>query len=224
MAFAGFANAEKVQTSKKSAKPEAAKVEIEGLEEVAALDAVIKALTAIHATKVAEVKTVVVERQAAEGLRLTKKPDNFRGFEGEAEGSCELRARAVTSPLKPEELLLLKEHGISTTEVVDTVDTYVINPAYMTNMKVMAAVEEALKNAKGIPADLFQKQDGKSKTVVAATAFDELLDGKKKRTVADVEALMVVIGTPALKTTYPEASLSKAFDLAKKLLGAKEEA
>lgn len=219
MAFTGFANAEKVATSKKSSKPEVAKVVVEGLEQAAALDAVIKALTAVRDTKMAEIKTSNVEHWVAEGMKTHKRPENFRGTEGAAEASCELRARAVSSPVKPEEAILLKEHGITMTEVVDTVDTYVINPAYMTNMKVMAAVEEALKSAKGIPADLFQKQDGKSKTVVAATAFDELFDPKKKRTIADMETLLPIIGSPALKMTYDESKLVEAFDVARKVLG-----
>lgn len=219
MAFGGFDKAEAVKTgAKKSAKPAKEQVVLAGLEEVAALDAVIKALTAIHVTKAAEVKTAMTERFAAEGTRLGKRPENFRGIEGDASASCELRARAVTSPLKPEELIACKENKISYTEVVDTVATYVINPEYLTNMEIMSAVEEALKSAKGIPSDLFQKQEGKSKIVVADTAFDELFDPKVKRSVATVETLLGIVGVPAIKATFAEGKMAEAFSKAKSLL------
>lgn len=224
MAFKGFDKAESVKTgAKKSAKPTKDEVVLVGLEEVAALDAVIKALTAIQVTKAAEVKVAMIERFAAEGIRLGKRPENFRGIEGEASASCELRARAVTSALKPDELIALKEANISVTEVVDTVETYVINPEYLTNMKVMNAVETALKGAKGIPEDLFQKQDGKSKTVVADTAFDDLFGSKTKRAIATVETLVAIVGVPAIKATFAEGKMKEAFATAKGLLIAEGE-
>lgn len=217
MSFAGFANAKSVPAkAPKSKKPELETVEVEGMEAVASLKVVIDSLKAIHDSKMAEVKERMVAYFATTGIKTKKGPANFRGVEGEASASCELRRRAVTSPLTEDEITLCAAHNVPVEEVIDTVETYIINPEYLNDPAVMGAVEAALKKAKGIPADLFMKQEEKKKTVVADGCFDALFGSKLTK--ADAEAMLGVIGVPAVKATLNSDNIADAFAVAQRLL------
>ncbi len=218
MSFSGFADAKTVPAkAPKSKKPEVEHVEVAGLEAVASLKVVIDSLKAIQDTMMSEVKDAMMSRFAATGIMTKKAPANFRGIEGDASASCELRRRAVTSPLTEDEITLCDAHGVPTEVVTDTVETYIINPEYLSDPAVMSAVEAALKKAKGIPSDLFMKQEAKSKTVVAEGCFDKLF--AQKITKSDAEAMLAVIGVPAVKATLNgDASVANAFKVAEKLL------
>ncbi len=211
-----FDNAKTVKTG---AKPKATKVRaeqvIEGIEAVASLDAVIKSLKAVKDTKDAEVKESMMAYFVQTGVSLKARPENFRGVEGTASASCELRQRATTSPLSESEIELLTEKNIPVEVVTDTVETFVINPDYLNDPKVMGAIEAALKKAKGIPEDLFLKQEGKSKTVVAEGAIDKLFATYDEDSCAD---LLPLISVPAIKPKLDDDDLAAAFALAQKLI------
>ncbi len=198
--------------AKKSDKRE---VTLAGLEHVAALDAVVKSLTAVLKTEEAALK----ERMAAEfiktGVAQKKKPENFRGIEGDASASCELRKRSEASGLTDEDAKLLADNGIPTQVITSTVDTFVINPIYLADPAIMGAIEAALKKVKGMPEDLFLHQAGSSKTVVTEDSMDVLFaKGDPDLT----EDLLPIISTLAIKPKLAEDDMSKAFALVQKLM------
>ncbi|RYD46472.1 MAG: hypothetical protein EOP83_29620, partial [Verrucomicrobiaceae bacterium] len=108
-----FSTAKKIAAPKASKKDTKAKIDIDGLANLAALDAVIKALTALKVTMEADVKSAVGAEFIQAGCALKKRPENFVGVDAAetAEGddtfgataSCELRIRSTNSPLSEDE-------------------------------------------------------------------------------------------------------------------------
>jgi len=211
-----FDNAKTVKTGTK-AKATKEFINIPGLLVSAGLDVVIKSLTALKKSKDAEIKETMMGLFAAKGVETGKRPESFRGQDGAAEASCELRIRSSASALTEDEITLLASKNIPTETVVDTVETFVINPEYLADAKIMGAIEKALKGVKGIPEDLFLKQEGKSKTVVGEGAFDALFSAKGI-TVEEALDLLPLISVPAIKPTLKDDDLGTAFDIARKML------
>lgn len=207
-----FANAKTLKTSAKAKKSDKEEIMIEGLEAVASLDAVIKSLTALKATMDADVKEAMLAHFVTSGAALKRRPDNFRGIENNASASCELRARSSASKLSDSEIELLTTNNIPTEVVVDTVETFVINPEYLSDAKVMASIEKALKKVKDIPEDLFLKQEGKSKTIVSDGAMAALFSSGDNDKISD---LLSVVSVLAIKPKLENDDLNAAFAIAK---------
>ena len=182
--MAMFDTNKKVETKatgkSKKAKPEITMV---GIRRVAALDTVIKALTAVKVSADQEVKAKMAAEFIQQGRKINRRPDNFRGVDNDASASCELRARASTSKLSPEEVVILKAAGIPVQTVTAKVDTFVINPAYVDDAAVMEKVAAMLGKIKGLPDDFFLKQDGVESQIVGEGALD-ILFGKDESTVS----------------------------------------
>ena len=211
-----FDNAKTVNTgSKKKAAEKKASNEIAGIKAVACLDVVIKALTAIKKTKDGEVKETMTGLFIDAGVAKKARPANFKGVEDNCSASCEMRARASTSPLSEDEIALFTAKGLPMEEVVDTVETYIINPDYLADPKIMASIEAALKKVKGIPDDLFLKQEGKSKTILAEGALDVLFAQHDEDTIAD---LLPMTTSLAIKPKMEADDIQAAFDVALKML------
>lgn len=214
-----FSNAKTVKAPSSKKKAEKAEVQIDGIANLAAIDAVIKSLQALRTTVEADIKSEVNVQFLQKGCAAKKRPDNFKGIDTGASSSCELRIRSSASKLSDDEANLLKAEGISTTEVTEVIETYIINPAYKDDGKLLALIETKLKGVKGIPEDFIQFQEGKTKTVVGETALDEVfaLDIKKART------LLPLVGVLALKPKQDEDDLSASLDTVQALLGLTEE-
>jgi hypothetical protein len=192
-------------------------ITIAGIEVVAALDVVIKSLVALKKTKDADVKDAMIGYFAEKGVATGARPVNFRGVEGAASASCELRIRSSASALTPDEIELLAAKNIPMETVVDTVETFVINPEYLNDAEIMGKIEAALKKVKGIPEDLFLKQEGRSKTIVGEGAFDALFSNKDMNEEEAID-LLPLISVPAIKPTLDNDDLSSAFEIARKML------
>jgi len=215
--FRGFDSAKSINTKiTKSKKPEVEEVQLNGLEQYASVDVVIKSLTAIQKTMGLDLKDAMVTHFAKIGVDKKTRPNNFRGVEGGASASCELRARSSASALTEEEIDLLNLNNIPTEVVVDTVETLVFNPAYLSDPVMMGKIEEALKKVKGLPEDVIMRQEGRTKTVVGEGAFEALFS--RDITPEDAEALLPVIAVPAIKPTLQNDGLAMAFRVAQALL------
>ena len=210
-----FDTAKTVKTAPKAKKADKEVVVVEGLEQLAAIDAVIKSLTAVKDTVSATVKASMGDYFAVTGFATKKRPASFRGVENDASASCELRARASTSPLSDEARELLEAKNIPVQEVVGTVDTFVINPDYVSDPKIMALIEKHLKGVKGLPDDLFLHQEGKSKHVVAENALDVLFANHDADTCAE---LLPIISVLAVKPKMETDDLAKAFEIAESII------
>jgi hypothetical protein len=208
-----FADAKTLETAKpKSKKTQQERVVVAGLEALASIDAVIKSLEAIKAVKMTEVKDQMAEKFIKDGIDKNDRPENFRGLEGNAEASCELRARSSNSPLSDEEIAKYEEHNLPITKIETVVETFVINPEYLADVKVMSSIEAALKKVKGIPDDLFLRQQGVTKTVAGEDAIKMLFAGAA--TEEEVTEMLPLVGVLAVKPTLASDDLAAAFKIA----------
>lgn len=208
-----FDKAKTIKTDKPS-KRSAPSVVMAGIEAVAALDTVIKSLTALKETKMVAVKDAMKERFIRVGLDEKRRPVNFKGIEGEASASCELRIRSKTSALSDAEVAFLTKHGIKTHTITATPETFAINPSYLQDATIMRAVEIALKKVKGLPEDFIQYQEGVSSTVVDDGALDEMFAKASK---VDCEQIINTIGVLAVKPKMNEDDYKAAMKIVAKI-------
>jgi hypothetical protein len=214
-----FATAKTLAAPKGKAKGKAkAEIEIAGLENLAAIDAVIKALTALKATVESDVKGTMAEHFIEAGAAKNGRPENFRGTDGKASASCELRARSSSSPLAPADVELLDRHGISHQTVETTIETYVINPAYKDDQALLGKVEKALKKVGGMPEDFILLQQGVAKTITTETSLDEVF--RLNKNVAS--GLLGVVGVLAVKPKLESGDINDAFTIVQSLLNVEE--
>lgn len=216
-----FATAKTLKTGTASkAKKEAAEVHIEGIEAVAALDAVIKSLKALQETYAAQAKGNMTAEFIKLGLAKGGRPANFRGTEGIASASCEMRARSSASPFQSDEVAMLDEAEIPTQVLTDGVETFGINPEHLKNDEMLRVMEKALQPlvAKGkLPTDLFVKLEPPKRTVLAEGAVDVLFT----RSPETVRKLLPVVTTMAIKPTLgKDTKTADAFALVEKLMEA----
>lgn len=197
-----FANA-KAAAPAKPAKPakkdEKQHIEIKGLHTVAAIDSLIKTLEGIKATAAADVKVAAMDKFVELGTESGKKPESFRGTDGDASASVELRKRGENSKLSPAEVELLTQHGVPVKEVVAVEERFVINPTYMSDSKFLEKVSRLLEGK--VPADFIQFQNKQSATVVADDTVDAVFALKDKATRELIETVTLVALKPKLEVT-----------------------
>jgi hypothetical protein len=186
-----FAEAKKVPAKKAAAKKaEEPRVETAGLEVYAAIDALEKQLKALKATVRPELDALMI------GHFVNNGPENYKGEEGQATASLELRKRSSASALNDSEQELLADSNISTEVVEDRPETYIINPAYAGDAKLLKKVSDAISKVAGLPTDFLQFQESTKKTVVTETSMTEVFRLNDKTTIA---SLIPVVGTLAIK-------------------------
>ena len=213
-----FDKSKTLETPKKAKKDERLKVMVAGIEAIASMDAVIKSLKAIQATKAEEVKKAMAAQFIQLGTKSKSRPDNFRGIEGEASASCELRARASSSSLTDAEIELCAKYGVATTTVTSTVETFAINPKYLEDAAVMKAVEAALKKVKGLPEDFIQFQEGSFKTIIAEGAIEKMFAEKTAEQCVEILPLVSTLAiTP--KMDDEDTGMDRAILVVKNLIG-----
>lgn len=179
---------------------------IKGIEKMAAIDAMIKSLETLKETECGEIKPQMLTKFLELGGAIGATPENFRGVEGLGQASCELRRRSSTSPLSEAEREILKSNGIDFTCVDVVADTFVINPIYATDEKLLERVGKALEKVKDIPEDFIMKQEGKQKYIVGENCLDQAfkLGGNAMRTVVEIVGVLAC-GKAQLKDTDPMA-------------------
>lgn len=170
-------------------------------------------LTAVKAAMAEPIKEQIVSYFKQQGARLMAPPDSYKGYEGAAEASLQLRRRASSSPLTEEQAAELRAACIEVGEEVVTPKQYVFNPAYMNDRALLEKISKALDGVKGVPDDLILLQEERKKYVVTEDTIATLF--RKKAAVIDkfIETVMV----PAIRT-----KLSKDVDIKKTLEHAKE--
>jgi hypothetical protein len=192
-----FANPKAVAAkpaAKKSAKDEVA---INGLKQLAEIDALIKALTAAKGTLESTVKAEAFDHFFDLAQATAKRPDNFRGVEGNASASVEMRKRSTASALSDEEVALFEKYDLPVEKAVAVQKLFGINPAYASDDALLSKVSEAI--SKFVPADFIVVQEEKSKNVVGDTTMDKAFSSKAPREI--IEAITVIAFKPKLETT-----------------------
>lgn len=188
-----FAKATPIATTKTAATKGKQKKEIAiaGLEQLAEIDAMMKALEGKKKTLEAQVK--------ASGFSAfmtmchgTGKPESFIGVDGIATASVELRKRTSASQLTPDELQLLKDNGIEAFESIQVQEMFGINPKYASDSKLLEKVSAAI--GKFVPADFIVMQEKQSKQVVSDETIQAVFAKRNPS-----EELVRTVTTMALK-------------------------
>lgn len=208
MAMNLFTSAKTVPSKQTRARVEKTQVEIEGLEDYAAIVAVEKVLKSLKEGARQRVDESIVDQFIIDGTRAKKRPENFKGFENSVVASCELRRRSTASALNDEEIALLEQYDVPTEESVTVEETYIINPAYASDEKMLARVSEALSKVKGLPSDFIMAQQGSKKVVVAEEAFDRVFNLPEK-VVRVLMKVAFVVGIKPTKTPAIEDALDR---------------
>lgn len=175
----------------------------EGLYQIAALDQVLADVKAARDDLEVEVKALVQEEFVRLGCATKRQPANFIGCENGATASLELRKRSTRSTLKVEEITLCDEFKIEYEDVWDVIETFVINPEYLADKKVMGALEKAVGAAIAqgkLPLDILQKQTGVSRTILSEVALPNLF-AKGKEIVEKAISFCSVLAVG--KTKFP---------------------
>lgn len=201
-----FATAAPATKGKKAKADTKARVATKELLALASLDAVAKSIETMKEQVNETVKGQMADYFTKTGVAKGKRPENYKGFDGTAEASLELRKRSDRSPLDETQQALLAAEGIET--VQETV--YSLNPDVLTP-QVMALVSKALNGVAGIPSNLFNIN---SKVVVGDAALDQIF------TKGDVKAraLLDVVGVLAVKPKVTEDfndTLERVIDMLK---------
>ena len=212
------AKATPTTTKKVAKKDDKAVYGLEGMEDFAAIKAVEKALKAVSGTIEQSLKSQMAVKFAEMGMKIARRPDNFKGTEGLASASCELRCRSNASVLTVEEQSLLEEHNIPVVTLDTVVETFIINPAYAdltdpANKALLDKVSKALQGVKGLPEDFLQHQSQK-KVCADEQSLNADFAIKDPAVVAE---LLPVVSTLAIKPTIE--SEKHAFDIVMKMLG-----
>lgn len=188
----------KAGTAKKKGRAKKARPEynITGLRDFAAVNDLQKALKGLGETLKADVHEQMMDRFVEDGLRTHSQPMNFTGNDVGATGNMQLRKRTSRSALKPAEVELLEERGISFTESADTV--FYINKDYEGDEELMGKVETALEGIEGLPTDFLKCATTKYHTTDKSIgeAFAEATDAE------DLESLLGVVATLATRVKY----------------------
>jgi hypothetical protein len=207
-----FATAKTIAPKTKT-KAEKATVHINGLKRYAILVHLSKTFATMAELWGEKVRNQMTSHFVAEGCKTGKRPTNFMGTDGEASASCELRMRSSRSPLSIDEQVTAKDHDLPTEEIEDVVGTFVIAPAYATDMAMLAKIEMAhtaynigRPEAERIPDDLFMKQEAKTRVIISEKAMDELFT----RPADIVRDLLPLVGTLAIK---PKLEIANDMDM-----------
>ena len=200
-----FAKAKQLDKPATAAKKPAKKeLPVAQIQKVAEIKALMQTLAATLETLETEVKNDGFEMFLE--MDSVGRPESFRGIDGMASASVEMRKRGTNSALNEDECKTLRELGIEPFEQVVTREMYGINPVYAEDADLMGRVEKALESVKGLPSDFIVLQAGVTKFVVT----DEMADAAyKSRNAVAVKICTTMALKPKLEAEYP---MEKLFD------------
>ena len=213
-----FASAKTVAKKPAAGKAEVKPTLIEGFEDLAIVEDMIAALTAIKSLYKTPVTDIAKEIFANQAFETKKKPENFKAIEGDAKGSIQCRKRSSASGMNDTQIELLKKYGISYETVGDMPDTYIFNANEETQKWIndnQEKISKALTSIKGCPENVLQKQDATTKVITTAESVNEMA----KLPIAAIREVFDVVCTIAvsahLETEAGEEMSPK--DIVKKL-------
>jgi len=191
-----FSNAKTIETKAPAKSAKKLEVQLAGLQQVAEIDALMKALAGAKVALEQDVKAQAFTEFMSLASNGTR-PESFRGVEGDASASVELRKRSTMSSLSEDEVALLSKYGLKAEKMIATPKLFGINPAYAENTELLLKVEAALADI--VPEDFIVVQEEKSKFVVADAVIEGAFRSKAPREV--IEAVTVLALKPKLEHT-----------------------
>lgn len=209
-----FANAKVASKPAKTAKSkEKAEIEVSGLADLAAVDALIKSLAAVKETLEAQVKAQALaefKTQVNQGRKL----ENFRGIDDGASASCEFRKRSTASALNEADIDMLRRFDIPFGLNVSVESCYRINPRYTGDSALLERISKAISRVRDVPEDFIELQEGVSKPVVTEDTITVA-----SRNPEAFDAVATVIGTLAVKPKLDETDTVAIMDRVRELIG-----
>jgi hypothetical protein len=207
------------KTAKVAAQPvkatkskDKAEVQITGLGDLAAVDALIKTLSAVKETLEADVKAQALE-EFKDQVHEHRKYENFRGVDGGASASCEFRKRSSASALNEADIDLLNRYGLPFGQNVQVESCYRINPKYTGDSALLEKISKAISKVKDVPEDFIEIQEGVSKTVVTEDTINMACKNPEA-----FDAVATVIGTLAIKPKLEDTDTVGVLDTVKALI------
>jgi len=208
-----FKTAEVIKAPEKK-DPKSDKIEhaIKGLSDYAHVDAVIKNLTTLRETLGEDINTKM-KKIFKTG---EKRPDNFRGIDGTASASCEMRRRASSSPLTTEERAAFDAAEIPY-ETLDVVpQRYIVNPKWAGDEKLLEKISAALAKIPGMPDDFIQLQEGSKKYVVTEESINTVYE--KKLT----DRFFTMVSVLAIKAKLEKTDVKASIKVVKEIIDGQE--
>lgn len=153
----------------------------ESLDNLAAVDALIKTLGTYRDTFYADVTNEMIAQFVKEAMDTKKRPANFKGTGKYAEAQCELKKRSVRRVLSPEETNTLKRYNVNFEHVVITPgspEKYYFNPQIVADNKLAEKISKALSaipELKGLQVLMLQPAvEQVEADVVTEQSFDDV--------------------------------------------------
>jgi hypothetical protein len=184
------------------AKPNKAKILVEGLEVYAAIDHAIKWLTTSLATAKMPIAEFASEKAIADGSKLKAKAwSSFDAEEGNATANIQLKKRSTNSGLNDIEKELVATYKVPVEVAADRPETFIINPERLDWINKNADVVSKALAKLGAPDDIIQFQTATTKTVTTDDSIDFVF-----RTYADkpdvIAQLLPVVGVVSIKPKF----------------------
>lgn len=196
-----FKNAKSVGKSSTKAKDnQRPRDHVDGLEDYGNLVAMGKTLKTMIETQASICNAQAAEHFVNEALLYGKVGKSYRGTDGDVTASMELRKRSSASGLNEEEIAVCEKYKVKLEVVEDRPETYIFNPVYVNDEKLLQRIAKALEKVPGMPADLIQKQESTKKTIITEEAMDAVFATKDEDT---IRAMMPIVATQAIKPTVP---------------------
>lgn len=203
-----FKTAPVVQAPEKVKKSKAIEVNLEGLQDYAELDSLIKNLTTMQKTLGGELHDKMYSIFKAGKTR----PENFTGIDGIASASCQMKTRSSASPLTPEERQALDADEIPYDKEEVVPQRFIVNPRYMGDEALLEKISKAISKVPGLPEDFIQMQASSEKFVVTDATIDAIYE--KKLT----DKFLKMTTTPAIRPTLSDTNIMRAMKRVTELL------
>ena len=205
-----FAAAPTVKATKKATKSESrAQFAVDGLSELAAINAMLGTLEGLKATFEEQVKSAALKIYTVEAIRSASKPETFNLLDDQATGQYQLRKRSSVSVLTVEEVALLEALKIPTEEKEVKPEYFFFNPSLLEDQKLMVKISNALTKIKELDGvTIVMHQAAEVKTVVADGSIETACKTIKDKD--QLTAALKVVGVSALKTMFDSAEMKDA--------------
>jgi hypothetical protein len=197
-----FGSAPVITVAVPASKSKAVEIEFEGVEDVAALTAVKKAIEGFLEDAMAQLKAAALEEFIATGMKIKRRPETFNGVEGIGRASIQLKANSAK--LSDDAIAVLEEHNIplETTDVVT--ETFAFAPEYANDPIFVQKMEQTLGSALVALQDergpIIRKQVGVTKTAVTDLGLEAIFTKSEEIIRALVPLAFTQSVTAKLKT------------------------
>lgn len=161
---------------------------------LAKINALLKSLESLRDEICSEAKLELTDYFAT----LDKRPASFDIEDTNCKANVQLRRRSSASALSDEEIEVLKKHKVSVEKKVKQEESFTISQKYAKDKRLLAKVSKALSGI--VPEDFIEYREEQSVLI----ASDDSLDAIFRMEAKDARALLPVVSTLAIKTTFED--------------------